>query len=187
MHSQQLTTSYPVLVCLLNTGTLIQSAMLGFNSIFRLSCTVLQFHYISGCCDHSASWARGAVHIPVYSSPPSCQPAAPSSVTTTSVTGSKKRYAAITSNGRHRPQQSSSLPPMEPLSKAAREQEEYQQVLELRSILLHRWVRYLDSFKNLAHPRWVRPSKLLAFAKSSLQPRHLPVPFEHTICRSRDF
>ena len=83
------------------------------------------------CCDHSASWARGAVHIPVYSSPPSCQPAAPSSVTTTSVTGSKRRYAAITSNGRHRPQPSSSLPPDGPLSKAAREQEEYQQVLEV--------------------------------------------------------
>ena len=83
------------------------------------------------CCDHSASWARGAVHIPVYSSPPSCQPAAPSSVTTMSVTGSKRRYAAITSNGRHRPQPSSSLPPDGPLSKAAREQEEYQQVLEV--------------------------------------------------------
>ena len=83
------------------------------------------------CCDHSASWARGAVHIPVYSSPPSCKPAAPSSVTTTSVTGSKRRYTAITSNGRHRPQPSSSVPPDGPLSKAAREQEEYQQVLEV--------------------------------------------------------
>ena len=82
------------------------------------------------CCDHSASWARGAVHIPVYSSPPSCQPAAPSSVTTTGVTGSKRRFAAITSNGRRRPQPSSSLPPDGPLSKAAREQE-YQQVLEV--------------------------------------------------------
>ena len=73
------------------------------------------------CCDHSASWARGAVHIPVYSSAPT----ASSSVTTASVTGNKRRYAAITSNGRHRPQPSSSLPPDGPLlSKAAREQEE---------------------------------------------------------------
>ena len=32
----------------------------------------------------------------------------------------------------------------------------------------------------------VRPSRLLAFAKSSLQPRHQQVPFEHTTCRSRD-
>ena len=47
------------------------------------------------------------------------------------MTGSKRRYAAITSNGRHRPQPSSSLPPDGPLSKAAREQEEYQQVLEV--------------------------------------------------------
>ena len=84
------------------------------------------------CCEHSASWARGAVHIPVYSSPPPCQPTAPSSATTTSVTGNKRRYAAITSNGRHRPQPSSSLLPDVPLlSKAAREQEEYQQVLEV--------------------------------------------------------
>ena len=84
------------------------------------------------CCDHSASWARGAVHIPVKSSPPSCQPTASSSATTASVTGNKRRYAAITSNGRHRPQPSSSLPPDGPLLyKAAREQEEYQQVLEV--------------------------------------------------------
>ena len=81
------------------------------------------------CCEHSASWARGAVHIPVFSSPPSSQPTAPSSSTTPCVTGSKRRYAAITSDGQHRPQPSSSLPPDEPLlSKAAREQEEYQQV-----------------------------------------------------------
>ena len=134
-HSLQLTTSYPVLVCLLNTGTLFQSVMLGFNSILRLIYTVLQFHYISGAVFHSASWARGAVHIPVYSSPPPCKPpckpAAPSSVTTTSATRTKRRYAAITSNGRHKPQPSSSLPPDGPLSKAAREQEEYQQVLEV--------------------------------------------------------
>ena len=84
------------------------------------------------CCKHSASWARGAVHIPVFSSAPSCQPTAPSSSITTGVTGSKRRYAAITSGGRHRQQQSSSLPPDGPLlSEAAREQEEYQQVLEV--------------------------------------------------------
>ena len=89
------------------------------------------------CCDHSGSWARGAVHIPVYSSPPSCQPTAPSSATTASVTGNKRRYAAITSNGRHRPQPSSSFPPDVPLlSKAAREQEEYQQVLEVTLFLV---------------------------------------------------
>ena len=67
------------------------------------------------CCEHSASWARGAVHIPVFSSPPSFQPTAPSSSTTTGVTGSKRRYAAITSGGRHRQQPSSSLPPDGPL------------------------------------------------------------------------
>ena len=84
------------------------------------------------CCEHSASWARGAVHIPVYSFPHPCQPTAPSSATTTSVIGNKRGYAAITSNGRHRPQPSSSLPPDVPLlSKAAREREEYQQVLEV--------------------------------------------------------
>ena len=84
------------------------------------------------CCKHSASWARGAVHIPVFSSPPSFQPPAPSSSTTTGVTGSKRRYAAITSGGRRRQQPSSSLPPDGPLlSKAAREQEEYLNVLEV--------------------------------------------------------
>ena len=31
------------------------------------------------CCEQSASWARGAVHVPVFSSQPSCQPTAPSS------------------------------------------------------------------------------------------------------------
>ena len=46
--------------------------------------------------------------------------------------GSKRRYAAISSGGRHRPRQSSSQAPDGPLlSKAAREQEEYQQVLEV--------------------------------------------------------
>ena len=83
------------------------------------------------CCEHPASWARGAVHIPVFSSTPSFQPTAPSSSTSTGVTGSKRRYAAITSGGRHREQPSSSLPPGPLLSKAAREQEEYQQVLEV--------------------------------------------------------
>ena len=84
------------------------------------------------CCKHSASWARGAVHFPVFSSPPSFQPTAPPSSTTTGVTGSKRRYAAITSCGRHRRQPSSSLPPDGPLlSEAAREQEEYQNVLQV--------------------------------------------------------
>ena len=75
------------------------------------------------CCEQSASWARGAVHIPAFRSPASCKPAAPSSFITTGVTGSKRRYAAITSSGRH--------PDGPLLSKAAREQEEYQQVLEV--------------------------------------------------------
>ena len=84
------------------------------------------------CCEHSASWARGTVHIPVFSSPPSLQPTAPSTSTTTSATWSKRRYAATTSGGRHRRQTSSSLPPDGPLlSKAAREQEEYLNVLEV--------------------------------------------------------
>ena len=137
------------------------------------------------CCKHSASWARGAVHIPVFSSPPSFQPTAPPSSTTTGVTGSKRRYAAITSCGRHRRQPSSSLPPDGPLlSKAAREQEEYQNVLQVTlSILLHRWDNYLDSFKNSARPLCVRRSKSRAFAKSFLQPRHQPARFEHTTCR----
>ena len=97
-----------------------------------------QFHSLAvllhqWCCEQSASWARGAVHIPVFRSLASCKPTAPSSsFTTTVVTGSKRRYAAITSGGRHRPCQSSSQPPDGPLvSKAAREQEEYQQVLEV--------------------------------------------------------
>ena len=84
------------------------------------------------CCEQSASWARGAVHIPVFRSPASCKPTAPSSFITTGGNGSKRRYAAISSGGRHRPRQSSSEPPVGPLlSKAAREQEEYQQVLEV--------------------------------------------------------
>ena len=108
------------------------------------------------CCEHSASWARGAVHIPVFSSPPSFQPTAPSSSTTTGVTGIKRRHAAITSGGRHRRQPSSSLPPDRPLlSEAARE----------HSILLRRWVNFLDSFKNSVRPLCVRSSKSLAFAK----------------------
>ena len=79
------------------------------------------------CCKHSASWARGAVHIPVFSSRPSFQPTAPPSSTTTGVTGSKRP-----SCGRHRRQPSSSLPPDgQLLSKAAREQEEYQNVLQV--------------------------------------------------------
>ena len=129
MHSQQLTTSYPVLVCLLSTGTRIQIAMLGFNSIFRLS-TVLQFHYISGAVNtqQAGPEARSTSQFTV----PRLRASLPSAATTTSVTGSKRRYAAITSHGRHRPQPSSSLPPDVPLlSKAAREQEEYQQVLEV--------------------------------------------------------
>ena len=135
------------------------------------------------CCEHSASWARGAVHIPVFSSPPSLQPIAPSTSTTTSVTGSKRRYAAITSGGRHRRQTSSSLPPDGPLlSKAAREQEEYHRFWRSLSILIHRWANYLDSFKTSARPLCVRRSKSLAFAKSFLQPRHQPARFEHTIC-----
>ena len=81
------------------------------------------------CCEQSASWARGAFHIPVFCSPASCKPTAPSSFITSGVTGSKRRYAAVTSSGRHKPQ-SFSLPPDGPLlSKEAREQEEYQQVL----------------------------------------------------------
>ena len=103
--------------------------MHGYKSIFRLSFTLSRFH--RWCCEQSASWARGADHIPVLSSLASCKPTAPSSFTTTSVTGSKRRYAAVTSSGRHRPQPSSSLPPDGPPSKAAREQEEYQQVLEV--------------------------------------------------------
>ena len=138
------------------------------------------------CCDHSASWARGAMHIPVYSSPPSCQPAAPSSITTTSVTGSKRRYAAITFNGRHRPQPSSSLPPDGPLSKAAREKEEYQQVLKITINLVASLGQVPGLLQELSSSTLGPPSKLLASAKSSLQPRHQPVPFEHTICRSRD-
>ena len=96
-----------------------------------------QFHSLAvllhqWCCEQSASWARGAVHIPAFRSPASCKPTAPSSFTTTGGNGSKRRYAAITLGGRHRPRQSSSQPPDGPLlSKAAREQEEYQQVLEV--------------------------------------------------------
>ena len=52
------------------------------------------------CCEQSASWARGAVHIPPFRSPASCKPTAPSSFTTTGGNGSKRRYAAVTSGGR---------------------------------------------------------------------------------------
>ena len=84
------------------------------------------------CCEQSASWARGAYHIPVFRSPASCKPTSPSSFATTGGNGSKRRYAAITSGGRHRPRQSSSQPPVGPLlSKAAREQEEHHQVLKV--------------------------------------------------------
>ena len=90
-----------------------------------------QFHSLAvllhqWCCEQSASWARGAV----FRSPASCKPAAPSSFTTTRGNGSKRRYAATTSGGRHRPRQSSSQPPDGQLL-SAREQEEYQQVLEV--------------------------------------------------------
>ena len=133
------------------------------------------------CCEHSASWARGAAHIPVFSSPPSFQPTAPSSSTTTGVTGSKRRYAAITSGGRHRRQPSSSLPPDRPLlSKAAREQEEYQNVLEV-TLNLTTSLGQLPGL--LPRPLCVRRSKSRAFAKSFLQPRHQPARFEHTTCR----
>ena len=84
------------------------------------------------CISGVVSWARGAVHIPAFRSPVSCKPTAPSSFTTTGGNGSKRRYTAITSGGRHRQRQSSSQPPDGPLLfKAAREQEEYQQVLEI--------------------------------------------------------
>ena len=128
-HSQQLT-SYSACLFAEYWDTHCRDAWLQQHLSSQLHSLAVPLH--QWCCEHSASWARGAVHIPVYSSPPPCQPTAPSSATTTSVTGSKRRYAAITSNGRHRPQPSSSLPPDVPLlSKAAREQEEYQQVLEV--------------------------------------------------------
>ena len=101
-----------------------------------------QFHSLAvllhqWCCEQSASWVRGAVHIPPFRSPASCKPTAPSSFTTTGGNGSKRRYAAITSGGRHRPCQSSSQPPDGPLvSNAAREHEEYQQVLEVTLYLI---------------------------------------------------
>ena len=109
------------LACSLSTGTRIRIGMHGCDNTFRLSSTVSRFSYI------------GVVNrIPVFRSPASCKPTAPSSFTTTGGNGSKRRYAAITSGGRHRPRQSSSQPPVGPLlSKAAREQEEYQQVLEV--------------------------------------------------------
>ena len=108
--------------------------MHGYNSIFRLSFTVSLFHYISGVVNSQRAWpeARFTSQFSVFSSLASCKPTAPSSFITTGVTGSKRRYAAITSSSRHRPHQSSSLPPDGPLlSKAAREQEEYQQVLDV--------------------------------------------------------
>ena len=45
-----------------------------------------QFHSLAvllhqWCCEQSASWARGAVHIPAFRSPVSCKPTAPSSFT----------------------------------------------------------------------------------------------------------
>ena len=83
--------------------------MLGFNSIFRLSCTVLQFHYINGAViiQQAGPEARCISQFTIH------------------------RLRASLQRGRHRPQPSSSLPPDGPLSKAAREQEEYQQVLEV--------------------------------------------------------
>ena len=53
-----------------------------------------QFHSLAvplhqWCCEQSASWARGAVHIPVFPSPASCKPTATSSFTTTGGNGSK--------------------------------------------------------------------------------------------------
>ena len=116
------------------------------------------------CCDHSASCARGSVHIPVYSSPPSCQPAAPSS--------DRNRLLLYL--------------PMDHYLRQHGSKKNINMFWRLRSIMLHRWASYLDSFKNSVHPRCVRPSNLLAFATSSLQPRHQPVPFVHTTCRSRD-
>ena len=176
MHSQQLTTSYPVLVCLLNTGTLIQSAMLGFNSIFRLSCTVLHFHYISGAViiQQAGPEVRCISQFTVHRLRASLQrhPPSPPRVRL-GVRGATLPFPLTVGTDRNRPLL---YLPMDHYLRQHGSKKNINKSWRLRSILLHRWVRYLDSFKNLAHPRWVRPSKLLAFAKSSLQPRHLPVP-----------
>ena len=101
------------------------------------------------------------------------------------MTGSKRRYAAITSGGRRRRQPSSSLPPDGPLlSKAAREQEEYQQVLGVTLNLIASLGQLPGLLQISARPLCVRSSKSLAFAKSFLQPRYQPARFEHTTCRS---
>ena len=153
-----------------------------------------QFHSLAvllhqWCCEQSASWARGAVHIPAFRSPVSCKTTAPSSFATAGGNGSKRRHAAITSGGRHRQRQSSSQPPDGPLlSKAAREHEEYQQVLEvtLNLISVVGPLTWTHSGAQLFHIVFGRAS-LLAFAKSFRQPRHQLVRFEHITCRSSGF
>ena len=132
LDSQLSTMICAALACLLSTGTRIRIGMHGCDNTFPG-----QFHSLAvllhqWCCEQSASWARGAVQIPAFRSPASCKPTAPFSFTTTGGNGCERRYAAITSGGPHRPRQSSSQPPDGPLlSQAAREQEEYQQVLEV--------------------------------------------------------
>ena len=56
-----------------------------------------------------------------------------------------------------------------------------------RSISQRRWATYLDSFRSSTLPHCFRSGKFLAFAKSSLQPRHQLVRFVHITCRSSGF
>ena len=152
-----------------------------------------QFHSLAvllhqWCCEQSASWARGAVHIPAFRSPVSCKPTARSSFTTTGGNESKRRYAAITSGGRHRPRQSSSLPPDGPLlSKAAREQEEYQQVLEVTLNLIASLGHLPGLIQELNSSTLCSVGQASRLRKTFLQLRHQLVRFEHITCRSSGF
>ena len=103
------------LACSLSTGTRIRIGMHGCDNTFRLSSTVSRFSYVSGVVNSQRAGPEVRFTSQLFA-----------------LLLRKRRYAAITSGGRHRPRQSSSQPPDGPLlSEAAREQEEYQQVLEV--------------------------------------------------------
>ena len=189
-YSFQLTTSYPVLVCLLNTGTLFQSVMLGFNSILRLSYAVLQFHYISGAViiqqagPEARCISQFTVHRLLANLLASLQRhlRSPQRVRL-GVRGATLPSPLTVGTNHNRPLL---YVPMDHYLRQHGNKKNINKYWRLPSVLLHRWVRYLDSFKNSVHPLCVRTSKPRDFGKLSLQPRLQPVPFEHTTCRSRD-
>ena len=188
VHSQLSTMICAALACSLSTGTRIRIVMHGCDNTFRLSSTVSRFSYISGVVNSQRAGPEVRFTSPAFRSPASCKPTAPSSFTTTGGNGSKRRYAAITSGGRHRQRQSSFQPPDGPLlSKAAREQEEYQQVLEVTLNLIASLGHLPGLTQELNSSTLCSVGQVSRLRKSFLQPRNQLVRFERITCRSSGF